>query len=84
MAHELAHVKHRDILTSTISASIAGAISTLANFGVFFGGRDDDRNPLLAIAVMIVNPLRGAGLAGLFSTHPPLEEPVRRLFAMAA
>jgi heat shock protein HtpX len=149
MAHELSHVAHRDILTSTITASIAGAISTLANFGAFFGGsRDDDRNPLLALAVMIVapiaatliqfaisrsreyeadrggallsddphaladalvkidryvkgvpletaeahpataqmmivNPLTDRGLAGLFSTHPPLEERVRRLAAMA-
>jgi heat shock protein HtpX len=39
MAHELAHVKHRDILISTISATMAGAISMLANFAMFFGGR---------------------------------------------
>ncbi len=39
LAHELSHVRHRDILTSTITASIAGAISTLAKFGMFFGGR---------------------------------------------
>jgi len=149
LGHELAHVKHRDILTSTITASIAGAISTLANFGVFFGGRDDDnRNPLLALLVlilapiaavliqlaisrgreygadeggagisgdpraladalakidryakglplpaaeahpataqmMIINPLHGGGIAGLFSTHPPTEERIRRLLAMA-
>ncbi len=38
MAHELAHVKHRDILISTISATMAGAISALANFAMFFGG----------------------------------------------
>ena len=58
MAHELAHVKHRDILISTITASIAGAISTLANFGVFFGGRDDgDRNPAFAILILIVAPI---------------------------
>ena len=38
MAHELAHVKHRDILTSTIAATMAGAISALANFAMFFGG----------------------------------------------
>src|ERR1700741_757768 len=51
LAHELAHVRHRDILTSTITASIAGAISTLAQFGMFFGGsvdrNDDDRNPIV-------------------------------------
>ena len=150
LAHELAHVKHRDILTSTITASIAGAISTLAHFGMFFGGRDDEhRNPILAILVlilapiaamliqlaisrgreyeadrggadisgdpraladalakidryargvpletadehpataqmMIVNPLHGGGIAGLFSTHPPTEERIDRLLALAA
>ena len=149
MAHELAHVKHRDILTSTITASIAGAIGTLANFGMFFGGSDDDnRNPVYAVLIlivapiaamliqfaisrsrefdadrggaaisgdphalasalakidryargvplatadahpstaqmMIVNPLRGAGVATLFSTHPATEERVARLLALA-
>ncbi len=42
MAHELAHVKHRDILISTISATMAGAISAIANFAMFFGGRDEN------------------------------------------
>jgi heat shock protein HtpX len=149
LAHELSHVKHRDILTSTITASIAGAISTLAHFGMFFGGRDNDqRNPVLAILVlilapiaamliqlaisrgreyeadrggaelsddpraladalikidryakglplevaeehpatahlMIINPLHGGGLSSLFSTHPPTEERVSRLLALA-
>jgi heat shock protein HtpX len=149
LAHELSHVKHRDILTSTITASIAGAISTLAHFGMFFGGRDNDqRNPVLAILVlilapiaamliqlaisrgreyeadrggaelsddpraladalikidryakglplepaeehpatahlMIINPLHGEGLSSLFSTHPPTEERVARLLALA-
>src|SRR5438552_3362672 len=149
LAHELSHVKHRDILTSTITASIAGAISTLAHFGMFFGGRDSDqRNPVLAILVlilapiaamliqlaisrgreyeadrggaelsddpraladalvkidryakglpleaaeehpatahlMIINPLHGGGLSSLFSTHPPTEERVARLLALA-
>jgi heat shock protein HtpX len=149
LAHELSHVRHRDILTSTITASIAGAISTLANFGMFFGGRsNDNRNPLVALIVlilapiaavliqlaisrgreyeadrggaelsgdpraladalskieryakglpletaeahpatahmMIINPLSGGGLAGLFSTHPPTEERIHRLLAMA-
>jgi heat shock protein HtpX len=148
MAHELAHVKHRDILTSTITASIAGAIGTLANFGMLFGGDEDDRNPVFAVLIlilapiaamliqfaisrsreydadergaaisgdphalasaltkidrhargvplataeanpstaqmMIVNPLRGAGLAGLFSTHPATQERVARLLALA-
>jgi len=149
LGHELTHVRHRDILTSTITASIAGAISTLAQFGLFFGGRDDDnRNPVLALLVlilapiaamliqlaisrareydadrggaeiskdpraladalskieryakglpletaethpataqmMIINPLSGGGLSGLFATHPPTEERIRRLLAMA-
>jgi heat shock protein HtpX len=149
LAHELSHVRHRDILTSTITASIAGAISTLAHFGMFFGGRDSDqRNPFLVILVlilapiaavliqlaisrgreyeadrggadlsgdpraladalvkidryakglpleaaeehpatahlMIINPLHGGGLSGLFSTHPPTEERVSRLLALA-
>ena len=149
LAHELSHVRHRDILTSTITASIAGAIATLANFGMFFGGRNNDnRNPLVALVVlilapiaavliqlaisrgreyeadrggaelsgdphaladalakidryakglpletadahpatahmMIINPLSGGGLSGLFSTHPPTEERIHRLLAMA-
>jgi len=151
MAHELAHVKHRDILISTISATMAGAISMLANFAMFFGGRDDEgrpANPIVGILVailapiaagliqmaisrarefeadrggaeisgdpqalasalqkieryargvsleaserhpetaqmMIVNPLSGGGLRGLFSTHPSTEERVERLLAMA-
>jgi heat shock protein HtpX len=151
MAHELAHVKHRDILISTISATMAGAISMLANFAMFFGGRDSEgrpHNPVVNILVMllaplaasliqmaisrarefeadrggaeisgdpqalaralqkikqyasgipmdaaerhpetaqmmIVNPLSGGGLRGLFSTHPSTEERVERLLAMA-
>jgi heat shock protein HtpX len=149
MAHELAHVKHRDILTSTISATVAGAISTLAQFGMFFGGGDRDRPnivvqlavmilaPLAAMLIqmaisrsrefgadrggadisgdpealasalrrietfaqgtpmapaerhpetaqmMIINPLSGGDLTGLFRTHPATEERVSRLLAMA-
>ncbi|MEZ5652668.1 MAG: zinc metalloprotease HtpX [Burkholderiaceae bacterium] len=148
MAHELAHVKHRDILISTISATMAGAISALANFAMFFGGRDgENRNPIVAILVallaplaamviqmaisrarefeadrggadisgdpqalasaldkihryaqgiplhtteahpetaqmMIMNPLSGGGLRGLFSTHPDTAERIQRLMAM--
>ncbi len=151
MAHELAHVKHRDILISTISATMAGAIGMLANFAMFFGGRGGDgqrSNPIAGIAVallaplaasliqmavsrtrefeadrggaeisgdpaalasaldkihrfaqgipmqaaerhpetaqmMIMNPLSAGGLRGLFSTHPPTEERVAALMAMA-
>lgn len=55
MAHELAHVKNRDTLTMTITATIAGAVSMLANFAMFFGGgRGNDRNPLGFIGVLLV------------------------------
>jgi heat shock protein HtpX len=59
MAHELAHVKHRDTLISTISATMAGAISSLAQFGMFFSGGDRERNvhPALAILIMILAPI---------------------------
>lgn len=45
MAHELAHIKNRDTLIMTITATIAGAISMIANFGMFFGGSSDRDNP---------------------------------------
>ena len=64
MAHELAHVKHRDILLSTISATMAGAIGMLANFGMLFSGRGSDGrpgNPIAGILVAILAPL-AAGL----------------------
>ncbi|AOY00546.1 zinc metalloprotease HtpX [Jeongeupia sp. USM3] len=60
MAHELAHVQHRDILISTISATMAGAISALANFVMFFGGRDEDgrpMNPIVGILLAILAPI---------------------------
>ena len=154
MAHELSHVKNRDILISSIAATIAGAITMIGNalqWGAMFGGagagRDDDNRggmlgmiamailaPLAAMIVQlaisrsreyaadaagarlchkplslahalgklengvkmipmqggnpstaplfIVNPFRG-GLLGLFSTHPPMEERIRRLEEMA-
>ncbi len=60
MAHELAHVKNRDILISTISATVSGAISALAQFGMFFGGRDSEgrpANPVVSIIVAILAPI---------------------------
>jgi heat shock protein HtpX len=60
MAHELAHVKHRDTLISTVSATIAGAISSLANFALFFSGsNNNERNvhPIVAILIMILAPI---------------------------
>ncbi len=53
MAHELAHVKNRDTLTMTITATIAGAISMLATFAFWFGGSRDNNNPLGLIGVLI-------------------------------
>lgn len=58
MAHELAHIRNRDTLIMTISATIAGAISTIAQFGFVFGGRDGERpNPIVMIATAILAPL---------------------------
>ena len=60
MAHELAHVRHRDILISTIAATMAGAISALANFAMFFGGRDSEgrpNNPIASLMVAILAPI---------------------------
>jgi heat shock protein HtpX len=64
IAHELAHIKHRDILVGTIAATIAGAISYLAQmaqWAMIFGGRSDDErgggNPIAALVMMIVGPI---------------------------
>lgn len=153
LAHELAHVRNRDILVGTVAATIAGAISYLAQmaqWAMIFGGRSSDEedgfsNPIAAIVMMvvgpiaamlvqmaisrareygadetgaricgrplslanalrklqmaakqipmdanpatshmfIVNPLSGGGIVRLFSTHPPIEERIARLEAMA-
>ncbi len=153
IGHELAHIKHRDILIGSIAATMAGAISMIANIAqwgmIFGGGRSDDEeggSPIAALAMMIiapiaamliqmaisrsrefladeggaqlagnprslasalkrlhagvqqipmhatpatahmfiVSPLLGGGLMNLFSTHPPMEERVARLEAMAS
>ena len=151
IAHELAHIKHRDTLTMTVAATIAGAIGFLAQFGMFFGGNRDRQNPLGAVGMLlallvaplaamlvqmaisrsreyeaaregaaiagdpaalasalarieqiasgtyvaeaernpatahmfIINPLHGGALAGLFRTHPPTAERIRRLQLLA-
>jgi heat shock protein HtpX len=60
MAHELAHVRHRDILISTVSATMAGAIGMLANFAMLFGGRDSEgrpANPIAGLLVMLLAPI---------------------------
>jgi heat shock protein HtpX len=153
LAHELTHVKNRDILISTVAAALAGAITMLASWArwsLFFGGRGDDEegggnivsviifsmvaafaamliqlaisrsreyladaggahlagNPMFlanalrrldtAVArspmpdanpstahMFIVNPFSAKGIVSLFSTHPPMEERIRRLEEMA-
>ncbi|HLT76309.1 MAG TPA: zinc metalloprotease HtpX [Ferrovibrio sp.] len=62
MAHELAHVKNRDTLIMTITATLAGAIGMLANFALFFGGSRDNRGLGLigSLAIMILAPLAAA------------------------
>jgi heat shock protein HtpX len=61
LGHELAHVKHRDILTSSVAATMAAAVMMISRFAMFFGGSaDDDRrgaNPIALIATMILAPL---------------------------
>src|ERR1700754_4166279 len=59
IAHELAHVKNHDTLIMTITATIAGAISMIAQFGFFFGGNRDNNGPGIigSIAMMILAPL---------------------------
>lgn len=62
VAHELAHIRNRDTLIMTVAATVAGAISMLAQFGMFFGGRSD-RNPLGFVGVLlaaILAPLAAA------------------------
>jgi len=155
LGHELAHIKHYDILIQSVAATIVGAITLLARWGQWalifggFGDRDEDSNPLgmimaivmlivipiaavliqLAISrareyyadeegaricgnplylanalrklaygveripmenvnpgtahMFIVNPFKGSGMLSLFSTHPPIEERIRRLEEMA-
>src|SRR5579863_3094274 len=57
LAHELGHVKHRDTLTMTITAVMAGAISMLANMAFFMGGSRDRNNPLGFVGVIVVTLL---------------------------
>jgi len=151
IGHEMGHVRNRDILTSSIVATVAGAISMIAQmlmWSSLFGGRGRDQNPFITLAVILIAPIAatmiqlgisrtreyaadktgaevtgdpealasaleklqrgvamrpmeetpaqeavsalyivkpfasGGGMANLFSTHPPLEERIKRLRAM--
>ncbi len=60
IAHELAHVKHRDILISSVAATLAAAVMMIARFALFFGGGRDDRegqNPVALLATIILAPI---------------------------
>jgi heat shock protein HtpX len=57
LAHELSHVKNRDTLTMTLTATVAGAVSMLANFALFFGGGERNRNPLGLAGLLLVTLL---------------------------
>ena len=60
LAHELAHIRNRDMLLQTVAATMAGAISNIAHFGLFFGGSRDDEgggNPIAALAMAILAPI---------------------------
>jgi heat shock protein HtpX len=60
MGHEMGHVKNRDILTSSIVATVAGAISMIAQmlmWSSLFGGRDENRNPLITLVVILIAPI---------------------------
>jgi heat shock protein HtpX len=59
IAHELAHIKNRDMLLQTVTATMAGAIGSLAQMAFFFGGRDDEgnSNPIAGLVMLIVAPL---------------------------
>jgi len=65
IAHELAHIKHRHMLVSTLAAAMAGAIVMIARWGVFFGGRD--RNLLVMILIMILAPIGAMIVKGAIS-----------------
>jgi heat shock protein HtpX len=70
IAHELAHVKHRDILISSVAATIAAAIMMVSRFAMFFGGsRDNDRgaNPVALLATLILAPIAAALIQAFIS-----------------
>ena len=64
LGHELSHVYNRDILISSVAATLAAAITGIAQFAMFFGGGDRDRNPLVGLLMLFLGPL-AAGLIQL-------------------
>jgi heat shock protein HtpX len=54
LAHEMTHIKNRDVLIGTIAATFAGAITMLARFSYFLGGRDDDRGGVIGMILMLI------------------------------
>ena len=75
MGHELAHVRNRDTLTMTVTATLAGAISALANFAFFFGGNDRDRpgGMIGTLAIMILAPMAAGLVQMAISRHREYE-----------
>jgi heat shock protein HtpX len=74
VAHELAHIKNRDMLISTIAATMAGAITQLAYLAIFFGGRDGDRgNPIAGLLMLIVGPIAAAVIQSAISRQREFE-----------
>ena len=67
MAHELAHIKNRDTLTSTIAATIAGVLAFLAQWGFMFAGNRENSNPLVAILVMMLGAVGAAVIKAMIS-----------------
>jgi heat shock protein HtpX len=57
LAHELAHIKNRDMLLQTVSATMAAAITNIAHLAFFLGGDDDNPNPIAAIGMMLLAPI---------------------------
>jgi len=67
MAHELAHVKHRDTLTSCVAATIAGVLAWIAQMSFFFGGSRDGGNPLAGILTLIFAAVGAALIKAMIS-----------------
>lgn len=68
MAHELAHIKNRDTLTSTIAATVAGVLAFIAQWGfLFMGGRNENSNPFVMIGVVIIGAIGAAMIKAMIS-----------------